>query len=337
MISVVIPLYNKSLTIGNTISSVLNQSCQDFEVVIVDDGSTDNSVEVVNQYVSDSSKIRLFHQANQGVCAARNKGVYESKGEFVAFLDADDLWHPRYLELMNNMIKDKPDAGMYCSAGFYSRYDGKGKLLRIANKYPKPSQHIDFFENPVVFSHTSATVVSKEKFLKVGGFVEGMKCCEDMRTFRILALYYPVMYCGWPISKYVCGVPSAITGTDKDEIRTWQFSYVTQYYNDIYDEMMKLGGVRCNHNAYLWFKFAVRGRILGALKSRDKELLHYIIANYKFMEILRPVEKRFYLMDLDRIAICWVYFTKAIWRLHGYPVFREKLKNREIPKEFLEW
>ena len=111
MISVVIPLYNKSLTIGNTISSVLNQSCQDFEVVIVDDGSTDNSVEVVNQYVSDSSKIRLFHQANQGVCAARNKGVYESKGEFVAFLDADDLWHPRYLELMNNMIKDEPDAG----------------------------------------------------------------------------------------------------------------------------------------------------------------------------------------------------------------------------------
>lgn len=83
MFSVVIPLYNKELSIGNTIQSVLDQTCQDFEIIVVNDGSTDNSAAVVEAIEDD--RIRLIHQENQGVSAARNRGIEETRGEWVAF------------------------------------------------------------------------------------------------------------------------------------------------------------------------------------------------------------------------------------------------------------
>ena len=94
MISVVIPLYNKEEQIADTLQSIFAQTFQDFEIVIVDDGSTDNSVEEVEKF--DDSRIRLIHQTNAGVSAARNRGIEEARGELIAFLDADDEWKPEY-------------------------------------------------------------------------------------------------------------------------------------------------------------------------------------------------------------------------------------------------
>ena len=88
IISVVIPLYNKKKQIAYTLQSVFTQTFQDFEIVVVDDGSTDNSVEEVEKF--DDSRIRLIHQTNAGVSAARNRGIGEARGELIAFLDADD-------------------------------------------------------------------------------------------------------------------------------------------------------------------------------------------------------------------------------------------------------
>ena len=96
MISVVIPLYNKEKQVAHTLQSVLRQTFQDFEIVIVDDGSTDHSVEEVEK-VRDT-RIRLVHQQNAGVSAARNRGISEAKYDLIAFLDADDEWKPEYLE-----------------------------------------------------------------------------------------------------------------------------------------------------------------------------------------------------------------------------------------------
>ena len=92
MISIVIPLYNKEQQIGKTLESVFAQSFQDYEVVIVNDGSTDKSVEIVEGMAD--KRIRLINQKNSGVSAARNKGIQESRGEYIAFLDADDEWKP---------------------------------------------------------------------------------------------------------------------------------------------------------------------------------------------------------------------------------------------------
>lgn len=116
MISVVIPLYNKAHTIVNTLNTVFAQTYQDFEVVIVNDGSTDNSVEVVQQHFNDK-RIRIIHQKNAGVSVARNRGVDESKGDYIAFLDGDDEWHPDYLSIINDTISKYPQAGMICTGG----------------------------------------------------------------------------------------------------------------------------------------------------------------------------------------------------------------------------
>ena len=97
MFSVIIPLYNKSHTIERALKSVLNQTYKNFEAIIVDDGSTDNGIEIVNKYTSDA-RIKILKQKNQGVSIARNEGVKNSLYQYIAFLDADDEWEKDYLE-----------------------------------------------------------------------------------------------------------------------------------------------------------------------------------------------------------------------------------------------
>ena len=166
MISVVIPLYNKAHTIVNTLGSILGQTFDDFEVIIVNDGSTDNGVEVIQNYTQDS-RIRIVEQKNQGVSVARNVGVKESKYNYISFLDGDDYWDEKYLENVFLAIKNYPNAGMYITgrrAGCY--VNNKLKLDKekhsIPTKYFNKISKINYFENPHVYLHTSATTINKK-------------------------------------------------------------------------------------------------------------------------------------------------------------------------------
>ena len=103
MISVVIPLYNKEKSIAQTLECVLNQTYKDFEVIVVDDGSKDNSAAIVAQFTD--TRIHLIRQENGGVSAARNRGIEEAQGKYVAFLDADDVWLTDHLESLVNLIR----------------------------------------------------------------------------------------------------------------------------------------------------------------------------------------------------------------------------------------
>jgi glycosyltransferase involved in cell wall biosynthesis len=115
-ISVVIPLYNKGFIISETLESVLAQTFTDFEIVIVNDGSTDDSFEIVSQYSDD--RIRLYNQENKGVSKTRNAGIEYAKGELIAFLDADDFWYPNHLEELYQLYIDFPNCGLYSSRYF---------------------------------------------------------------------------------------------------------------------------------------------------------------------------------------------------------------------------
>ncbi|MBR3846966.1 MAG: glycosyltransferase family 2 protein, partial [Alistipes sp.] len=112
--SVIIPLYNKEQEIEATIRSVLAQTYQPLEIVVVNDGSTDRSAEVVRSI--DSPLIRLITQPNGGECAARNRAVSEAKGDYVALIDADDQWEAGFLEEINALINEYPDCGLYCTS-----------------------------------------------------------------------------------------------------------------------------------------------------------------------------------------------------------------------------
>lgn len=123
-ISIVIPLYNKEKAVRATLESVLAQTFTDWECIVVDDGSTDKSREVVEQFMIDDLRFKILSQENAGVSAARNRGVQEATGEFVAFLDGDDLWMPSFLEETVRLIKDYPGASIY-GLGLGKKYKGK--------------------------------------------------------------------------------------------------------------------------------------------------------------------------------------------------------------------
>ena len=112
-LSVIIPLYNKESYIKNTLRSVLEQNFTDFEIIIVNDGSTDNSLEIVSSFKDE--RIQVIHQPNSGASSSRNKAIQSAKTEYIAFLDADDFWFPNHLEELVQLIQDFPNCGMYCS------------------------------------------------------------------------------------------------------------------------------------------------------------------------------------------------------------------------------
>ena len=124
--SVVIPLFNKENEIKRAIRSVLAQTVKNFELIVIDDGSTDTSAGKVKEF--NDTRIRLFTQKNSGVSAARNRGIREAKSDMVSFLDADDEWSREYLETINRLTHKFPDAGLYVTA--YQKITPRGYTVR---------------------------------------------------------------------------------------------------------------------------------------------------------------------------------------------------------------
>lgn len=201
MISVVIPLYNKEQSIVSTLQSILKQTYQDFEIIIVDDGSTDCSVEEVEK-VTDS-RIHLIRQNNTGVSAARNRGIEEAKGEFIAFLDADDEWTPCYLEKQYELTQKYPKCSVFaCNYEFIDRQ--KKVSSTIIRKLPFGGEDgilSNYFEvascsHPPLW--TSAVMVKKNVIQSVGGFPIGIKSGEDLLTWARLAVNEEIAYSKMP-------------------------------------------------------------------------------------------------------------------------------------------
>ena len=190
--SVVIPLYNKEHYIKDTINSVLNQSFTDYELIVVDDGSKDNSYEVAKRI--QSSCIRLIHQENQGVAVARNTGIENSNGEYVAFLDADDLWHSDYLETINQLIMSFPESDIFVSS--YRIVMGNDKYHYSAHlsdtQQLLPSYWLTF-KNAYDTVWTSATVIKKDAIIKAGLFTPGEKIGQDLDLWARVARNNPLV------------------------------------------------------------------------------------------------------------------------------------------------
>lgn len=195
-ISVVIPLYNKEKYIARAINSVLAQTVQDFEIIVADDGSTDGGVEVVKA-IGDI-RIRLIQQVNQGVSAARNRGIDEAKADLIAFLDADDAWKPQFLEIILRLRSNYPDAGAYATA--YEIKEPNGKIVKPkSNTIPLcPWEGIipNYFESVLSDSSVSSSAVAipKKVFNVVGSFPEGEKMGEDLDMWLRVALKYPIAF-----------------------------------------------------------------------------------------------------------------------------------------------
>ena len=212
LFSVIIPLYNKADTIARTLRSVQAQVCREFEVVVVDDGSTDDGVLTVEQF-QDFFPLKIVHQRNSGVSVARNTGAKNSCGEYLAFLDADDEWLPEYLEEIRRMMDEFPAVEVYGSNYFCVA----GQRLISNRAWGQTRKLVDFQKAwtkrcPI---HTSSSVVRKDAFMAIGGFVPAHTYYEDAELLLKLAQRGLFAVSFVPLMRYNADASLRATGTSK--------------------------------------------------------------------------------------------------------------------------
>ncbi|NUY81225.1 glycosyltransferase family 2 protein [Flavobacterium sp. MAH-1] len=198
-ISVVIPLFNKGRHIKKTLQSALAQTFEDFELIVVNDGSTDESESEV--LALTDARIRYFKTENQGVSAARNFGISKSQGELIAFLDADDWWKPWHLQKLSELFSDFGQAGLFCMNYVRSYSETKNrvpKFIGLPEEFPWRGIVPDFFHSSYIdrIAWTSAVAVPKKILDEIGNFDENITlgAGEDLDLWIRIALKYPVAF-----------------------------------------------------------------------------------------------------------------------------------------------
>ena len=176
-VTVVMPAYNSSEYLRESIESVLAQTFKNFELLVINDGSIDNTSQIVRSYIKRDSRVKLISQTNQGVSAARNRGISLSKSEYIAFIDADDTWFP---EKLNSHIESfKRDKNLGVSFARVTFLNTKGKLAGIATaRLTKLKPQHFLYENPTIT--VSNLVVKREVFESIGNFDTSMNYAEDL-------------------------------------------------------------------------------------------------------------------------------------------------------------
>lgn len=204
-VSVIIPVYNGEKYIAEAIDSVLAQTYPAHEIIVVDDGSTDRTREIVNSYSvmrtascenalrTTHDAIRYIYQPNKGPAAARNSGIKEAKGEYIAFLDSDDVWMPEKLEKEIRLITDSDYAMVYCDMS----HSVDGKLIYKSYLKEKKYKYVScgkIYENLLRenFIFTPTVLVRKKTFYKVGYFDETYRICEDYKMWLMIARDYEI-------------------------------------------------------------------------------------------------------------------------------------------------
>lgn len=197
-VSVVIPAYNSLVYLPATVESVLNQSFQDFEVLVVNDGSTDGTREWVRQ-VRDP-RVRLIDQANQGLSGARNSGIREAHGEYIALLDADDLWDPSKLQKQVHALEEHPTAGLAYTWTMLADAQGRPTGEVVASAEGDPWQQLVEFKT--VICGGSVPLIRRTCFDQVGVFDTSLKIFEDLDVYLRIAKRYPMIGIPEPLTFY---------------------------------------------------------------------------------------------------------------------------------------
>lgn len=276
--SVVIPLYNKENYIKETLQSVIQQSFTDFEVIVVNDGSTDRSV-LVTQEINDP-RLKIIEQENGGVSKARNTGIQNASADYIAFLDADDLWENTFLEEINALISDFPTAGLYATSYCYQTRNGAKQQLQI-EKLPKDFKKgiiPDYFKvmtSKHNFAWTSAVCIRKDIFYNDEiWFPVGEKYGEDQYVWAAVAVKHQVAY-----STKNCAVYNieAENNTVKDTNNAMEphgsFFMIRDLRNTISDP--KLLESFDSYCSKLFYSFALKNMLYGVKKRGFEQLVSY--------------------------------------------------------------
>jgi glycosyltransferase involved in cell wall biosynthesis len=184
-VTVIIPTFNRGYCLAESIQSVLDQSFTDFDLIVVDDGSTDNTREIMRQFPG-IQQIKL--DENRGVSFARNQGIAKAKGEWIAFLDSDDLWEKKKLATQMKWVKSHSDHYAVYTDEIWIR---NGVRVNAMNKHRKYSGNIFRYCLPLCIVSPSSVLLHAELLSEVGGFDESMPVCEDYDLWLRIAKRFP--------------------------------------------------------------------------------------------------------------------------------------------------
>ena len=193
LVTVIIPTYNRGWILKEAIESVLSQDFGDFELIVVDDGSTDNTMEILDGYDRD---ITVLRQENHGVSAARNAGIAFASGQFIAFLDSDDMWLPGKLASQIDFFNSNPDALICQTQELWVR---NGKRVNPKRRHKKFSGMIFKQSLPLCIVSPSAVMLKKSLLDKTGLFDESLPACEDYDLWLRIGCKYPVFLIDTPL------------------------------------------------------------------------------------------------------------------------------------------
>jgi len=279
VISVIIPVYNGEKTIQETIESVLNQTLSDFELLVINDGSQDATVEIVERI--QDTRLKIFSYPNAGLSASRNRGIALATSNYISFIDADDLWTPDKLEAQFKVLQANPHAAVAYSwtdcineSGQFSR---QGSHITVSGNVYANLLLVNFLENG------SNPLIQREALTEVGGFDESLTAAEDWDMYLRLAARYPFVAVPSPQILYRVSVNSMSSNLTKQETET--LKVLERAYSQASESLQHLKKHSlANFYTYLTFKclegIPERGKSLAAIKfiwhtvNNDLSFLH---------------------------------------------------------------
>ena len=233
--SIIIPLYNKASYVAKAIESILAQTFTDYELVIMDDGSRDDSYAVAQKAIVGHANCHVYQQQNAGVSMARNNAVLLSKGLYVCFLDADDWWEPTFLEEMARLIEEFPDAGIYGTN--YTIVNETRHKTRVASVGVEKGFKIGYINYCQVYAKTmymplwtGAVCLPRRVFDEMQGFPRGIKLGEDFLLWIRIVMCHKVAFLNKPLAYYNQDVEGANRGVGRlynpKEHMLWNLSFL---------------------------------------------------------------------------------------------------------------
>jgi len=266
--SIIIPVFNKEKFIQKTIESVLNQTFHDFELLLINDGSTDTSEQQIHKIKDE--RIRYFSQENKGVARTRNFGIENAKSDYICFLDADDFWFPNFLEVMHSYIQKLPGKDVFsCS---YEIETGKRTYpahysVNCTNNY----QIVNYFEasqnGSIIW--TSGVTIKKDVFDKVGAFDEKVKIGEDTDLWIRIGLEFPIVFICKTLARYVYD--------EKSISRSWHYIFEETSFLK-YAEIEKTNPALKRFMDLNRFSAAIKSKLIGD-KTAFRKLVSAISPN----------------------------------------------------------
>jgi glycosyltransferase involved in cell wall biosynthesis len=321
-VSIIIPAYNTADVINRTLKSVENQTYQNYELIIINDGSTDETKKIIDNYKQDKSNVIVHHQNNQGVSIARNKGIELATGEFICFLDSDDTYEPEFLEAMLKRQEETGGDVIYCG---FNQVDKSGNSEKRPDTFSN-GNILKLYYTDGCFIHFSGILVNRNILLKHNiHFEPGRKISEDVlftvKLFNLCDAYAVEKY----LLNYLYRENSAINSKWSDD--TWLsdingskkvLTYLNENYNK-FDKIELLNAVR--------FRLLRReiDFLYNKMLKRQFDTINIYIEENDFIDVLRKNihalckgdrKKSSYIISKNYLTLFWGYFYYKFLRFN---------------------